>query len=219
MRIEQPPGKRGSLKWIQRAVAERWPELEAPVMAWTAADSIEWVSPLAADSYAEYRDASFLDVLGLGQLVPALGEFWPQRGPQWDALARLGTDGVLLVEAKAHIREFLSPGTSAGEKSRSTIERRLEECALFLGASRKAAWAETFYQYTNRLAHLWFLRQHGVNAYLALVGFVGDGDMAGPASGETWDAAYLVASYALGLPERHALSKFIIKVHPQVPHE
>ena len=32
MRIEQPQGERGSLKWIQRAVNERWPSLNDPLV-------------------------------------------------------------------------------------------------------------------------------------------------------------------------------------------
>jgi hypothetical protein len=218
MRVEQPAGERGSLKWIQRAVAERWPELEQPLRQRARAAEITWRSPLESDSFAEYRDSSFLEAVGLSDLKSALASFWPQRGPQWDALGTFGERSVVLVEAKSHIREFCSPGTGASAGSRSLIEARLADCAKTIGAKPKAAWADTFYQLANRLAHLGFLRSQGIDAYLLLVGFLDDKAMGGPNSAETWDAAYLVAYYALGLPARHKLSPFIVHAHPRVPH-
>lgn len=53
-RIAQVPGTRGSLKWIQRAVGAA--TLDAPLCSMLAAERIEWLSPLAADDFAEYRD-------------------------------------------------------------------------------------------------------------------------------------------------------------------
>ncbi len=216
-RIVQPEGRRGSLKWIQRAVEERWLELEEPVLArLPRANAIEWRSPLRSDNFAEYRDGAFLKLLELDELTAPLSEFWPRRGPQWDALGRTDAGDVLLVEAKAHIREFCSPGTSAAPQSRAEIENRLGQVAQALGAEAGRPWADMFYQLANRLAHLWFLRQHGIPAFLILVGFVGDEDMGGPAAAETWEAAYNLANYALGLSARHELSAFVIQVHPAV---
>lgn len=216
-RIAQKAGAKGSLMWIQRAIGERWPELDQPILArLSTATRIEWRSPLSSDDYAEYRDADFLKLLGLERLVGPLGTFWPRRGPQWDALGLSDAGDVLIVEAKSHIADFCSPGTSAGPDSRLTIEGRLVEVAAALGAAPGRAWAEMFYQLANRLAHLWFLRSHDVPAYLVLVGFLGDREVGGPESAETWEAAYNVASYALGLPKRHPLSAYIIHVHPGV---
>jgi len=217
MRVEQPEGQRGSLKWIQRAVAEQWPTLEQPLLHKSGAAHVTWLSPLKSDSFAEYRDASFLRLLDLNHLVPELAGFWPKRGPQWDALGKLDSNGVVLVEAKAHIAEFCTPGTAAREESRRLIESRLAGCAEYLGAKSRASWADTFYQFGNRLAHLWFLRNSGVEAYLLLVGFLDDEGMGGPHSSETWKAAYQVASHALGLPTNHRLSRYIVHSHPRVP--
>ena len=55
------------------------------------------------DHYAEYRDEAFLKRVGVSATKKPLSEFWPKRGPQWDALATFGDDGVILVEAKAHM--------------------------------------------------------------------------------------------------------------------
>ena len=123
---------------------------------------------------------------------------------------------VILIEAKAHIREFCTPGTGASATSRAQIVAALGSVAKDIGATPKCSWAETFYQLANRLAFLWFLRGKGVDAYLVLVGFTGDTEMGGPETAEAWQAAYEVASYALGLPARHKLARFILHVNPAV---
>ena len=217
MRVEQPIGERGSLKWIQRAVAERWPSLESPILQFTGGKGLDWLSPVEQDKYAEYRDDSFLELIGSSHLQPDLAAFWPRRGPQWDAVGRVDENKVLLIEAKAHIREFCTPGTGASAASRAQIEAALHSVAEDIGATPKCSWAELFYQLANRLAHLWFLRRNGVDAYLVLVGFTGDKEMQGPETAEAWHAAYEVAAYTLGLPKRHKLARFIIHVNPQVP--
>lgn len=42
---------------------------------------------LEDDRYREYYDRRHLIALGREDLWPQLREFWPKRGPQWDALA------------------------------------------------------------------------------------------------------------------------------------
>ena len=86
----------------------------------------EWVSPLAADDYSEYQDAAFLGALCLERLASDLRRFWPRRGPVWDGLARIrsasGEDGVLLVEAKSHVKENAGPTYACGARGAS-LER------------------------------------------------------------------------------------------------
>lgn len=217
-RVVQPLGVKGSLRWIQRAVNEGWSSLEQPILdRLPAATRVEWRSPLESDDFAEYRDGSFLDVLELPELKAELAEFWPAGGPQWDALGLTDRGDVLLVEAKAHIAEMCSPGTSARPKSRAIIADRLTTCAQRLGASSKGApWTEHFYQLANRLAHLQFLRDRGIPAHLVLVNFLNDAEMGGPTSPEAWEAAYQVANSVMGLGKRHGLSKYVIEVFPDV---
>ncbi len=172
---------------------------------------------MEADAYAEYRDGEFLDLLGLSHLREPLKDFWPERGPQWDALGQLDGGGVLLVEAKAHIGEMCSPGSAAGAASLARIAARLDKVAEALGASAtRAPWTTHFYQLANRIAHLHFLRSHGVDAWLVLVNFLGDADMSGPQTAEAWAAAYSVASHVMGLGKRHGLSRYILEVYPDV---
>ena len=216
MRVEQSIGGRGSLKWIQQAVNQKWTSLEEPILRATGGQSLAWLSPLADDRFAEYRDAAFLERLDLSHLSGELAKFWPRRGPQWDALGRSDSGAIILVEAKAHVQEFCTPPSGARDKSRALIANRLLEVADDLGASGGSTWCDVFYQLANRLAHLWFLRNAGVDAFLALVGFVGDEDMSGPGVPEVWEAVTEVAFYAMGLPRSHKLSRFIIHVNPVV---
>lgn len=219
MRSVQIQGKRGSLKWIQSAVEQQAPALNEPILQdLTDATKIDWLSPLRDDAFAEYRDEAFLTLLGLSHLTNELRRFWPQKGPQWDALGRTDSKQVLLVEAKAHIGEFCSPGSEASEQSLLLIRSSLEATASELGVSPDDAkqWHRKFYQYTNRLAHLSWLVRHGVDAHLVLVGFCGDADMPGDTTRAAWVAAYKIADFALGLPKRHHLQKRIIHVYPDV---
>lgn len=210
MRVVQREGRRGSQKWIQICVA-RYPNLLQP----ESLAPIEWVSPLAGDEYAEYRDTAFLDRLGLEVLAPNLRTFWPERGPQWDALG-LADRAPVLVEAKAHVSEFLSSACQAGPASRGRIEAAFLAVKRDLNADGDVNWAQYFYQYANRLAHLWWFHEQGVKAHLVFVGFLNDHDMKGPVHRETWIAAFEVATYALGLPARHKLSGYIHHVSPDV---
>ena len=210
MRAAQPKGLRGSLKWIQAAVSLR-PDLLQPA----GLKPVEWVSPIESDAYAEYRDEAFLELLGLEHFATSLADFWPRRGPQWDALG-LTEDGCVLVEAKAHVGEFFTPPSAAGATSQAKIARAFEAVRIDLGIETTVPWDTVFYQYANRIAHLWWLRQMGVDAKLLFVSFLDDDEMGGPAHAETWQAVFSAADYVLGLSGRHALKPHILHVMPSV---
>jgi len=210
VRAPQPEGSKGSLKWIQRAV-ERRPDLLCP----PGIPQVDWRSPRREDDFAEYRDGAFLDLLGLSQHRAALSDFWPRGGPQWDALGRAG-DVVILVEAKAHIAEFITPPSQASPASLAQIRCAFAAVHAAEGLAPPSDWTRCFYQLANRLAHLSFLRARGVPAVLLLVGFVGDTQMTGPSSGEAWDAAETAAFHALGVPNAHPLRKAVHTVHIDV---
>ncbi len=215
-RVRQPSGTKGSLKWIQRAVNERPELLQAALGGRLGGSRITWCSPLISDEFAEYRDAAFLAQLGLAHLADELKAFWPCRGPQWDALGRTDRDDLLLVEAKAHIGEMFSPPTAAGPASLAVIDRALVGVAEHLGAEPKAPWTQCFYQYANRLAHLYFLRSHGLPAWLVLLSFTGDAEVGSPRSGEAWEAAYSVMDHVMGLRTGHRLARYVLHVHIDV---
>lgn len=216
-RIVQPEGTRGSLNWIQRAVNEHWPGLEAPICEALGTQSIEWHSPLRQDDYAEYRDGEFLEIVGLCRLRPELEKFWPSRGPQWDALGIAGGGEIILVEAKGHVGEMCSSPTQASQASKELIASSLASCATRLRArTGHADWSEHFYQLANRLAHLQFLLDHDVPARLVHVNFLNDHEMAGLGTREVWEAAYQIAFHVLGLGRRHALARYVLHVYPDV---
>lgn len=210
MRVVQPAGQRGSLKWLQAAV-NHCPE----VLHVGEIGAVRWVSPLARDDFAEYRDAAFLEMLGLSRLAGALADFWPRRGPQWDALG-LTADGVVLVEAKAHLGEFLSPPSAASAESRRRIDRAFAAVRDELGVTTGGDWTTTYYQFCNRLAHHHFLLRHGVRSHLLMVGFVGDAEMNGPATAAEWLAAIGEAERATGLDRATRRPAHVHHVFPHV---
>lgn len=209
-RVAQPAGSKGSLKWIQQAIA-----IKANSLQPDGIPKITWRSPLVDDDYAEYRDKDFLECIELGHLRHDLAEFWPARGPQWDALGTFD-GGCVIVEAKAHLPEFISPPTQAGPGSRKLIDQSLLKLSTALGATQRNNWAGKYYQYTNRLAHLWWLREKGINAHLLLVGFIGDTDMRGPVKADEWTQAYADAESYLGIPTQTQLSNYTHHLFPDV---
>jgi hypothetical protein len=202
---------RGSLHWMQRFVNERPAELSDAVVTASGGrieGPIEWISPLESDDFAEYRDQSFLDRLGVSPSVVPLEEFWPRRGAQWDALGRDGRGCPVLVEAKGSIGELISSPSAAGESALPLIRNSLEQTAQHLRASSGTDWTRTFYQYTNRLAHLYFLHElNGIKSWLVFLYFVGDETIPGrpgPKTEAEWRVALEILHGALGL-KRHRL--------------
>lgn len=181
-------------------------------------DSIIWRSPLASDAYSEYSDGQFLKVLGLdGKLRNrSLESFWPHGGPVWDGLATTDRGDVILVEAKAHLSEMSSSGSRASELALAQIRRSLDETRDFLGVTTGSDWSGTYYQYTNRLAHLYLLRVlNNIPAWLVFVYFLNDTEMNGPKSMLTWKNKIAQMHHQLGLG-KHPLEQFIVEVMVEV---
>lgn len=165
---------------------------------------IRWVSPIAGDDYAEYRDADFLRAVELGDYASELASFWPSGGPSWDALAvTYDTDGrirpgVILVEAKSHISEIYGIGCQANPASRDLIEKALAVAKQWCGASGDADWTGPLYQSANRLAHLYFIRERIKHtAWLVNLYFIND--PIGPADQAAWEVELQKVKASLGL--------------------
>jgi hypothetical protein len=195
----------GSQRLLQRAVNLR-PELLRTALRRAGAIgkrvSVEWTSPLASQGGREYRDLAALRQLGLAErLTIPLSDFWPARGPVWDALA-VASDGTgLLIEAKAHIPEAVSQGTAAAGASLELIRRSLNAARRSYAPRSKADWTGTFYQYANRLAFHHFLSQsNGLPTRLVFLAFTNAADVEGPATEEEWHGAIRLLHAALGLP-------------------
>lgn len=165
---------------------------------------INWVSPLATDQFREFRDEEFLSAVGLGRYSKDLRAFWPKFGPCWDALGLLTTSlsqsvpVVVLVEAKSHVQEVYGNGCQAGGASRALIEKSLHAAKIWCGTRSNADWTGPLYQFANRIAHLYFMRQRITRpCFLVHLYFVDDPFR--PTSQTEWQAALNAIHQELGL--------------------
>jgi hypothetical protein len=197
----------GSQELLRRAVNKR-PELLRNALVRSEAvrpdEALRWVSPLHTEEYCEYRDSDVLSKLELIDRIRCpLSDFWPPRGPVWDGLAITSKRRPILVESKAHIPEAIGGGARAGENSLELIQKSLEECRRHLAPRSSASWTGAYYQYANRLAYQFYLRErnHIANSTLVFLCFTNAADMDGAASEEQWRGAIRLIHAALGLSE------------------
>jgi hypothetical protein len=163
-------------------------------------EDINWVSPVADDAFAEYYDQAFLDRLGIEDLRVPLEDFWPASGPRWDGLARTASGKIILVEAKAYVEESVDYRSGAGPASMARIRQSLADAKHAFQANEAAPWEAPFYQYANRLAHLYFLRElNNIDAYLLFLNFADAPDVPAPCSTEQWAGATRITEKCLGL--------------------
>jgi hypothetical protein len=203
---------KGSQRWLQIAIEERPELIDAQIrssMGLPPEVAIEWLCPVRNTAFGEYRDEAFLNLLGIKLPQKQLRAFWPSRGPMWDGLARTSRGEIILVEAKAHIPEMVSPSSKATGDSEKQIAAALEQTRKALAPKSKVSWSGIFYQYTNRLAHLYLLRSlNGIRAHLVYVYFTNARDVFGPTSREEWEGAIKVMVTYLGLG-RHKLGRYV----------
>jgi hypothetical protein len=207
----QKSNSHGSLKNLQVAVNVKNQFLDDEISKIVGRKmTIDWKSPLKKDDYAEFRDEKFLLSLGLDKLKYSLKNFWPNNGPQWDALGICG-DEVILIEAKANIPEMVSPGTGAkSPQSISKIRNSIDEVKGYLNISNNIDWTGTFYQYVNRIAHLYYLiEKNQIKAHLLFIYFINDVTVNGPKTKGEWLGAIQTMECYLGLNKNHKLRKYI----------
>jgi len=218
-RFPQHEGKKGSQKWLQKLVNDKPAILNSRI--WSALnlseeEHIEWCSPLKSDDYAEYRDQAFLKLLDVKLEKASLAQFWPDGGPQWDALGKSSSGKLFLVEAKSHIPELISSLQAEDQGSIEKITTSLGETKRYLNCRVNVEWSQCFYQYANRIAHLYLLRKkNDLPAYLICVYFLNDVEMKGPTSLAEWEGALRLLKSALGI-RRHKLQKFTAGVYVDV---
>jgi hypothetical protein len=180
---------------------------------------ITWVSPLEKENHLEYQDKEFLEAIGYPQLKDELFKFWPEGGPVWDALAKFSLKtsdkhGVILLEAKSHIEELENTkGCGAEGKSRRLIVDTFERVQKDLQVTPNPNWTGMYYQYANRIAHLYFLSMvQKIPTWLVFLYFLNDKQMEGPKEKSEWDAVLTNVKDELHLPNKHVLSSNIINV-------
>ena len=205
--MNKGPALSGSQRWLQLAVNRCPNVIDAAIaraIGLEQGETIRWVSPLESDAFVEYKDQEFLDRLGISPQHRRLKDFWPALGPVWDGLAQTSGGRYLLLEAKANIPEFdSSPSKAESESSLLKIGRAFDDTKTFLRIRRATDWSNCFYQYANRLAHLYFLRElNKVNATLVFIYFIDDTTRvpdAEPVSRDGWQAAISLALHHLGI--------------------
>jgi len=196
----------GSQRWLQVAV-NRVPELLDHALRAAGAiepdETLGWRSPLEAANFTEYQDAAAFRAVGIDTFpIRPLADFWLRRGPVWDGLAITRRGAIILLEAKAHIAEVLSPPSRAGGKSRARIIAALDEARQFYAPGSTTPWFAHFYQYCNRLAHLYFVAHvNRLPARLVFLDIVNAAEMNGPTSPEAWKNTTRLIHSQLGLPE------------------
>ena len=169
---------------------------------------IVWVSPLASDKFLEYRDADFLSALELDDLAPTLAQFWPKKGPCWDALGRMQPQTgarpapLSLSRRKVICPKCMGPGCQASSpRSLALIEESLTQTKRWLSVATSHDWTGKLYQYANRLAHLYFLREVAdVDAWLVNICFLNDPHS--PTRSDEWsvDCAKLNRKWGWSVP-------------------
>lgn len=187
-------------------------------------DGIEWLdfafTGKGKQPDAELKGLEFFTGPEYRTLKREWAKFWPQTGnpPNWDAvgwLIKRRNLELLLVEAKAHLKEI---GSSCGAKvrgGRNQIKKALAETKVYLGAAADADWLRGYYQLANRLATLYFLHKNDIPARLILIYFLGDKFPRGgrePSRAKDWKKALDEQERHLGLPRRHPLKSRIHKV-------
>jgi hypothetical protein len=176
--------------------------------------NIIWLSPLQNDDLAEYRDGSFLERLGLSEHKKVLRDFWPKNGPQWDGLGRAEDSSCyFLIEAKANIPEIISDCGAVSRDSIRKIGSSLEQTQNWARAKTHIDWTKGFYQYANRIAHLYFFNKIvNVPAYMVFLYFINDTTHE-PTGIEEWQAAIKLQKRLLGISdsniERHVIELFL----------
>jgi hypothetical protein len=213
-RYKQNPNGKGSLRLIQTLINDH-PHVLNSKLPMISNTEKPWVSPLSEDEYAEYRDQDFIQRVKIeDQLSLKLEEFWPKYGPQWDALGKTENNEVLLLEAKANLSELQSSASAASNKdSKQLIRQSLEKTKAYIGADPNTDWAGKYYQYSNRIAHLFYLRVlNQIPTYLIFIYFIGDESVNGPTTKGEWETAIQKAHDTLGIPEQHPLKEFILEL-------
>jgi hypothetical protein len=216
-RVPQQSDGKGSLKHIQDLINKNEDIINSRIKSQfkeLKTNKITWVSPIEADNYAEYSDEDFLRKVGLIPIEFLLGSFWPKRGPQWDALATTENGAIILVEAKAHVSELKSDGTKATGNSLNLIHNSLNETKRFLDINNVIDWSEKYYQYANRLAHLYFFKEklHYSKVFLINIYFLEDMSVKRPVTKQQWRKALKALKKSLGLCSQHILSEYMADI-------
>lgn len=193
-------------QWLLRMAVNQRPEVLLSALRDSGAlgkrEEVVWHSPLLAEAHREYRDGAAVRALGLEtRIISPLTRFWPARGPVWDALGRSSEGRPVLVEAKAHIPEAVSREKATAASSKKLIGTALALARAHYTRKNNEDWSSPFYQYANRLAfHYWLREENEIESTLVFLCFTNAVDMEGPKTKQEWQGAIRLIHAVLGLP-------------------
>ena len=109
---------------------------------------------------------------------------------------------------------MVSSGTGAkNPQSIKKIRNSLDGVKKYLSVSDSIDWTGTFYQYVNRIAHLYYLREKNkIKAHLLFIYFINDITVHGPKTKDEWLGAIQTMECYLGLAKKHKLRKYIYDI-------
>ncbi len=193
---------------------------------------IEWKRP--PNKSGEFGGIGFLKGSHLWE--QSLKKFWnrfwvPGRGKRqtWDAIGWVktaaGDEHWILIEAKSTLSELKGKGCEAkvGTPNRRRITDSLRRVRNEYSSGNKRSWCGPYYQYANRLATHYFLREQEVNSHLVFVYLLGDNTkrtQKWPECEQDWKEAIGGCKEALGLKEApHGVHEIFFRVPTLKEHQ
>ena len=163
------------------------------------------------------------NVLLLPEQHKQLTDWWlavhkgPMTTPTWDIASTCtikGHPGLLLIEAKSHVKELRKTDKSGSTKNRKQIDQAFGEANAYLGGLTGQPWglsAESRYQLSNRFAWSWKLASMGIPVVLVYLGFLHAKDMKdrGDLFGSHSDWESTVEKYGEGVVDNNCWGKWL----------
>ncbi len=156
--------------------------------------------------------------------------FWPTRSGihNWDAVGwRIIEDSIkelILIEAKAHIKELESDCGAKDKDSILKIKEAFELVTNELGIKTTNDWFKKYYQMANRIAALYFLNEKvNIPTKLVNIYFIGDKSIKSsrkcPKTVNEWESKIFEQDEYLGIKENAWLSKYMFSLFLHVANE
>jgi len=153
--IKQPDNANSQI-WIQRIINDKDGLKKKLLEEHIGKGSLLWLSPLENESFKEYQLKDELIAKEFGFTENTFSAWWPRTGNQavWDAIGKSSDNAIILIEAKAHLKETISP-CHAGKKSYKLILDSFialhEKLSSTTSSFNEDLWMKKYYQTANRL--------------------------------------------------------------------
>lgn len=140
--------------------------------------NIEWFDYLINENRLsfddEYKNIHFLKERdNFARIEENWKKFWPQKGnsQNWDGIF-CHNDEIVLVEAKAHLKEIQQSCTAKVGPSKNKIIKAFKNTKDYFSIISQNDWLIKYYQLANRLAFLYFLDINSIRASILNIYFL-----------------------------------------------